>query len=525
MVKKVLSFMFVSLLFVVGVMANSVSTELASQKAQELMTGRIPNFTGTVSSVIPVLYQGKNVYYVVQFTPGGWALISADDNTTPLLGYSDTGAFQLTQQPENVSSFLHGYCQIVNENSISKKVVAAGWDTESSSLLKARSETRSTADITPLITVNWNQTKPFNKYCPSDNAHGQSIVGCVAVAMAQAMSVAQYPARPSGTYSYTSATYGSLSIDYDKEAAYDWSDILSGANNYDDVAHLLYHCGVAINMDYSPSGSGTQSAYISSALRRNFSYSSSVKYYARKSYTGDWEELILNELKNGRAVCIGGYDVKGGYGHCFNLDGYTQGAYHVNWGWGGLNNGYFQLDGLKDNTMNMDYSDPDYQNVVVGIRPPSEKPSDILLSNYSVAEGQPAGTVVGAVTIESEATNPTYTYKLVGDYSIVFHKNLPAPFKIENGNLVTTESLKNSDGPRTVTITATNSQNGGSVTRSFTIQVISSTGIESNTVKNVSTENYYNISGEKLSTPQKGINIVKRIYTDGTTKTEKILNQ
>jgi hypothetical protein len=525
MVKKVLSLLFVSFLFVVGVMANSVSAEMASLKAQELMTSRISNFTGAVSSVVPVQYQGENVYYVVQFTPGGWALISADDNTTPLLGYSDNGVFQLSQQPENVSSFLNGYSQIIKDNSISKKAIAAGWNTESYSLLKARVATRTATDIAPLITVNWNQTKPYNKYCPSDNAHGQSIVGCVAVAMAQAMSVAQYPARPNGIYSYTSATYGSLYIDYDKEAAYNWSNILSGANSYDDVAHLLYHCGVSINMDYGPSSSGTQDKYIVSALQRNFSYSSSVKYYARKNYTGDWEELIQNELKNGRAVCLSGQDIKGGYGHCFNLDGYSNGAYHVNWGWGGANNGYFQLDGLKDNTMNMDYSDANYQSVIVGIRPPSEKPSDILLSNNSVEEEQPAGAIVGAITVESEAVDPIYTYTLVGEYSIVFHKNLPAPFKIDNGNLITTEPLKYSDGPRVVTITATNSQNSGSVSRIFTIQVISSTGIENNTEKEVSTENYYNISGEKLTAPQKGINIVKHVYTDGTIKTEKIFNK
>ena len=523
MVIKRLILSLVCLVPMIGVVADNVSSDVAKQKAQEMMAERVPVFAGTVSSITPVQYHGKNVYYVVQFVPEGWALISADDKSTPLLGYSGTGVFQTEGQPENVSSFLGGYGNIVEKNALEKEEVNSGWAT--GCMAKAKSISKVSSEVSPLIRVNWNQTSPYNKYCPSDNQHGKAIVGCVAVAMAQAMSVDQYPARPSGAYSYTSDNYGSLYIDYDKEAAYDWSHIISSDNvDKDDIAHLLFHCGVSINMDYGKDGSGTQDSYIVTALQRNFSYPKSVAYYARKNYSGDWEELIINELKNGRAVCLSGQDLKGGYGHCFNLDGYSNGAYHVNWGWGGSNNGYFMLDGLKDGTMNMDYSDPYYQSVIVGIRAPSVNPSDIVLSNYTVTEGLPAGAVVGSITVESEASNPAYTYKLVGEYSIVFHKYLTAPFNVVNGNLVTTESLNSAEGNRLVTITATNTQTGASVSRDFTIQVLSSTGVKENLVTTESTVEYYNIAGEKLSTPRKGINIIKHVYADGSSKVEKVYN-
>jgi hypothetical protein len=113
-------------------------------------------------------------------------------------------------------------------------------------------------------------------------------------------------------------------INYDKEPAYNWNNILSGANDRDDVARLLWHCGVAVKMNYGTDGSGTQTSYIPAALQRNFSYPNSVKFYSRKDFSNsDWNDLILNELKAGRAVAYSGYDPKKSYGHCFNLDGYN----------------------------------------------------------------------------------------------------------------------------------------------------------------------------------------------------------
>lgn len=491
---------------------------MASAKAQEIMTQVASNFQGKVASVSPVSYQGQKAYYVVQFVPQGWALISADDTTEPLIGYNTDGKYETNNQPESMVALLDCFSKKIVDRKRALVNQVAGWD--AGSKLYAKSITRAgKEDIEPLIQVKWNQSGSYKKYCPK-NSSGQAIVGCVAVAMAQAMSVAQWPMRPVGEYSYNDPTYGVQYINYDNEPAYNWKAILSGANGNDDVARLLWHCGVSVNMKYGTDGSGTQDYYIATALQRNFSYPKSAKYVKRSTYDGDWDALVYQELSEGRAVCLSGQDLKGGYGHCFNLDGYAGGAYHVNWGWGGQNNGYFMLNGLKDATMNMDYSDPAYQSLIIGIRRPSDKPSDILISNLTVQAGQPAGTVVGTFEVENEAAvPPTYTYKFQGAYNVVTHRYGKAPFTVVDGNLVTTDVLEAKS--YSLTITATD-QNGNSITRTFTIKAVASTGISdvSQNAKEASVC-YYNLQGLQIDKPEKGINLIEYRYADGHRKVVK----
>ena len=447
--------------------AKEVTADKAAEVAVMVLKQRVPGFSGQVGSVDAVSASGSKCYYIVNFTPRGWALIAADDAVNPILGYSSTGTFRKASQPDNLRGWLGNYADEI-QRVIQRKDATRhkGWELPSIATRAAVGE------IAPLIKVNWNQGSPYNKYCPKD-AGGQSVVGCVAVAMAQAVSAMKYPSRPTGEFSYTSPKYGSLYINYDQEPTYNWNDIISGANGKDDVARLLYQCGVAVRMDYGVDGSGTQCSYIATALQRNFSYPTSVKFYSRSSYSGNWKQLIVNELQSGRPVCYSGQDIKKGYGHCFNLDGYDgNNMFHVNWGWGGANNGFFTIDGLKDATMDMDYTA--MQGVVVGIRPPSNGPGNIVLSSTQVKEKQPIGTVVGKITVESEATNPSYTFSVRGPYSIILHKYTEAPFEIVNGELRTTKELNASDGDRRIEITVKNTSNNQELTQAFTISVVSS---------------------------------------------------
>lgn len=495
---------------VMGISAKEVSPQMAASKAVQLMQSRIDDFDGQLASVKAVTYEGLKAYYVVQFAPEGWALISADDTSTPFIGYSEKGVYQTEDQPYNMRAQMGVYGNQIISNAQKYTQQHAEWQTVDG--MSHRAARRADDKIAPLISVTWNQTGAYQKYCPEDGG-SKAVVGCVAVGMAQAMSVAQWPSRPVGEYGYNHQTYGYIYINYDNEPDYNWNNILSGANGKDDVARLLYHCGVAVRMDYSPSGSGTQTSYIPAALQRNFQYPASVKYYIRNNFSDtDWKQLILTEIQEGRAVAYSGHDPKKNYGHCFNLDGYDGNWFHVNWGWGGSNDGYFSLDGLRDNTMDMDYTDG--QGVVIGIRPPSEHPSNITLSNTTVSVDAPVGTVVADVIVESEATNPTYTYTIRGEYSPRTHKYRSVPFTIENDQLITTEAIDPEAGDRTIEITAKNNQNGYEVTRSFTIKVVT-TGIQNVTWTNQQTD-YFTIDGQHLTTPHKGLNIVRQKCADGT---------
>lgn len=489
--------------------AKEVTSDEASQAALRLVQAKVANITG-VETVVPTYHNGEKAYYVVNFAPQGWALISADDKSTPLLGYSAEGKLDMLNVPENMQGWLNLYSEQISENAGLNIKRASGWNTGASIEPMATS-----GAIEALITVNWNQNGKYWKYCPSTASGTKAYVGCVAVSMAQAMSVAQYPPRPQGYNAYTSSSFGDLYCNYDNEPDYDWSNILSGANDYDDVARLLWHCGIAVNMNYGTDGSGAQNGSIASGLKKYFAYPSSVTSYARASYSDtDWKAMILEELTNGRAVCYAATDLTKGYGHAFNLDGYDgSGRFHVNWGWGGSYNGYFLIDNLQDHTMNMYYKDN--HQMVVGIRAPSDDPSDITLSNTSVLEKQPVGTVVGAVTVVSEAANPTYTFEVKGKKGLFGYAS--CPFEVKDGKLVTTEVISASDYVDTVTetsscvvnITATNTA-GASVTRTFTITIKEATGIEEIKAADDSAVEYYNLQGVRVDNPEKGV-FIKRV--------------
>jgi hypothetical protein len=518
MKKKKIVLLIVALL-PLGMQATEVSKERAAATAKALMADRVDGFEGEVQSVKTVWYEGQKAYHVVQFAPAGWMLISADDQSSPLIGYSPDSVFpEEKDMPENMQGQMNWYSDQVVNNARYSGPRHIGWE-EASRPAQAR-RYASADKVEPLIKVNWNQTGSYQKYCPKTN-DGQAVVGCVAVGMAQAMSVAKWPDRPVGNFGYTHPTYGSIYVDYDAEPAYNWSAILSGANSKDDAARLLYHCGVSVKMDYGVDGSGTQTSYIAGALTRNFKYPQSVRYYSRSGWNDDdWRELIITELSEGRAVAYSGSDPKKHYGHCFNLDGFDgSSGFHVNWGWGGHGNGYFQLNGLKDLTMDAVYTDG--QGVIVGVRPPSEKPSNIYLSSNTVAAMKPAGTPVGKISVESEAENPTYEFKVVGEYNVIFHTRMPAPFKVEDGYLVTTEELSMEDGAsRNIEITATNTQNKASVTRHFTIHVTATDGINLvETTPTMVNEEHYTLSGMRVSrADRKGISIIRQRMSDGSSK-------
>lgn len=503
--------------FLLGTLSlGCLAANAAEVSREQAVSIALQKVDGEVASAKVVSYEGQKVYYVVQFAEGGWVLVSADDTTMPVIGYSNEGVYQTEGQPESVSSFMNGLARdVISNKSLGRR--AEGWDKRTVSSRRQASAEK----IEPLIKVNWNQTNPYNYFCPGDGQN-KAVVGCVAVGMAQAMSVAQWPPRPEGEYSYNCEGYGQQYINYDKQPEYDWDAILSGAAMKLPVARLLWHCGVAVNMKYGPDGSGTQDSYIASALKRNFQYPQSVKYYSRKGFQGsddDWKELILNELRAGRAVAYSGSDPNSDYGHCFNLDGFDGEFFHVNWGWGGTNNGNFPLTGLKDAKMGYTYTEG--QSVIVGIRPPSEKPSDITLSATQVQGGQPEGTYVCDVLVESEATNPTYEYELKGKYSVISHKYLAAAFKVEDNKLYTTKSL-NENTTQEVTIKATNVQNKGTVERTFKITVTSGpAGVTEVNADNLSSRQYFSLSGSRLNEPGKGVTIIRQRTTDGKVHTIK----
>lgn len=278
-------------------------------------------------------------YYVFNSGDGeGFVIVSGDDEMTELVGYSATGRFDSSNVPQNMQSWLDGYARYVEQ-------VQSGELTGYKQALKA-----GTPVVSPLVKTQWNQDAPFNNLCPADRRYEgrpTSYSGCVATAMAQVMNYWQWPVQGKGTNSYYSEAAGkTLFVNFTK-STYDWANMRENYNGHytttegEAVARLMYDCGVAVLMNYSYEGSGAQDTEVPVALAEHFGYKSQV-YYRNAYSTSGFLALIKNELDNERPVLFSGQGTAGG--HEYVVDGYDNNNFlHVNWGWGGLSDGYYDM--------------------------------------------------------------------------------------------------------------------------------------------------------------------------------------
>jgi hypothetical protein len=307
------------------------------------------------------------VYYIFNKSEGGYVIVSGELKTVPILAYSYDGFANVTN-PESNPAFMwwmqiyEDQINYIRENNLSA-VPEAG-------VLRAKLENgediglHQAKDVAPLMSTTWNQGCGYNAQCPADGAGpcGRAYTGCVATAMAQVIRYLEWPVNGVGNKCYTHYTYGELCADF-SAATYDYSTMPNGSGNAE-VAELMYHCGVSVNMGYSPTGSGAYSHDVVTALRNNFNYKNAV-ILGKSSYTDDvWNKILRNEIDNNRPMYYAGSGGAGG--HAFVFDGY-QGLnyFHINWGWGGAYNGYFYCSDLTPGS----YSFNNSQRVIIGTIP------------------------------------------------------------------------------------------------------------------------------------------------------------
>lgn len=474
--KKFLSVSAVSLFLCAAVPAFGyvIAPEVAKTTADKLLS-LDSDFVGAgEATVTTVAEDGTPAYYVIEYNAGGWAIVSAQSSSKPLIAYNPTGKYEV---PEPMQAVLDANKQrIVAEAENNADYQHIGWSRAAQR--KPAAEPVSTPDVAPLIKVNLNQSAPFNDQCPT--VSGQHVlVGCVAVGMGQAMMVARYPERPVGSYSYTDATVGYLSIDYDAQQPYDWNAMYAAetTGNYSEIARLLYHCGVSVRMQYGIDGSGAYSVDIAPALTRNFQYDSELIRYVRKSNYSreEWISLLLDELVLGRAVIYGGDN--GEAGHCWNVDGWKQATqmFHVNWGWGGYGNSYFDIEAMEDQYQGMSF--PYNNDAIVGVGAPTTAPYGLNLSTTSIPLGAAAGVALADVVVLCEDESAVFSFTVEGPEGLF--GRVASPYRVENMKLVSTETITDAAKFKYALITVTNTATGESLTREFTLQLNSGGSVAS----------------------------------------------
>lgn len=288
----------------------------------------------------------------------GFTIVSGDDRLPEIVGYSSQGSYDENNLPEGFVSFMKAYQNLYNKVNLGDAEALKNLAEIKAWRNKKNASAASTSAVAPLLgNIEWDQTSPYNNMCPRYDSVHVAATGCVATAMAQVMAYYKYPKQLKADIPGYVNRWNGIPMEIPtitrEEGVYDWDNMLPKYNKEanatqqqkDAVAKLMYHCGAAVQMNYGPESAASVSA---SKLAKYFGYDADLMMdLSRSTFSLDkWMQIIDTELAAGRPVLYGGQASDGG--HQFICDGKDgEGLYHINWGWSGSQNGYFDLSLLN----------------------------------------------------------------------------------------------------------------------------------------------------------------------------------
>lgn len=289
-------------------------------------------------------------FYIFNRQGGGFVIVSALDAACPVLGYSLDHEFGTgDDMPANLAEWLDLYRQQIRERRQSGKAATAD---ELARWREVTQATRAVPNSIELNTANWGQGAPYNGLCPLDSDGKKTIAGCVAIAISQVVYYHRHPNAGTGTlpsYAKNGITIPKVVLghqyQYDK-MLHKYKGATYTQEQSDAVARLVYDIAVMAQASF---GSSSTSASTSSAvprLRTYFGYDQGMIRYAR-NYLDDtgWKSMLKEEIGNSYPVIFSATSSSSGGGHAFVVDGYdSSDRFHINWGWNGSSNGYYQLN-------------------------------------------------------------------------------------------------------------------------------------------------------------------------------------
>ncbi len=347
---------------------NKYSIELQDPSAYKLIASSNDIFSN---------FTQNPTFYIYNFPQEGWVIVAGDDIARPILAYSKEGSYSLENLHDNAKYWLEQYdltiSEAVKQGTSQSEKIANEW-------LVARNPKKraSLLDevVPPLIKTKWGQWMPYNDLCPYDEeAKSRVLTGCVATSMAQIMNYWNFPENGIGEKTYTHPKYGELYADFEN-ITYDWENMTneynqnSTAEQIQAVATLMYHCGVAVSMNYGVEVSLAYESYMVSSLKIYFMYDDSIKIVHRSNYDDNtWTDILKKNLDNSQPMEYAGFSAGGG--HSFICDGYdTDGRFHFNLGWGGQVDGYYDITNFYFNQR---------QSATINIRPSKGAKSQVAL--------------------------------------------------------------------------------------------------------------------------------------------------
>ncbi len=378
--------------------ATLSATPLTPEEALSRAMGNAP---ARVALILPISNPSLSFTYNINKKPAlyvfttekSFLMVSADDAVTPILGYSNTSTFDPNDIPDGLKWYLEvrgAEIKAAAENNSGKAEIYAPADRKK---------------IEPLLKTTWKQGNPFNMYAPYVG-DTQCPIGCVSIAMSQVMNYFKWPEKGIGSHSYswtpTGGTAQTLSFNY-ADNPYNWDEML---NDYSDdnateaqklaVATLAYGNAVSVNTKFGASASSAGANEICRAYVNVFDYSITSRFAEHKYFTAEeWNDMIYqNLLSSGPTPYAGTND---GGGHAFVVDGYnTDGYFHVNWGWGGVSDGYYLINNLLPGTQGTGGTSGGYnfgESIVLDMKKPApdDKLAVVMVNQGGLKVTSPGG--------------------------------------------------------------------------------------------------------------------------------------
>lgn len=386
--------------------------------------------------------------------------------------------------------------------------------------------------VVPMLNVKWGQYAPYNTLCPKVEEKSTA-AGCVALAAAQMMTRHRSPAHLEGEVFYTTPTYG-IRIQEDlEERTIDWTmlDADTQSDRYTQwAAQLIYITGIIAQTDYCPETSTAAMGQLATGLKEHCAFDTDMTIPKRECHTAEeWQTMICDELRHGRPVVMSASDPVFG-AHSFVIDGMKPDTengngmlFHINWGWNGKHNGYYPLTSLAPGN----YSFTEEQRIITHCQPDDGR-KDIpcwLECAATMSRTSIAADETGDITLQLSFDNRScmtfdgsFTAALIdedGKKTAVGKKTYIrdiTPFHSTRANITFTPpatagryTLRVSVSPLG-SFTDYNAYLAGDTTLTVTAPTRITTAYGT---ANAKPDGIYNIKGQPLATPQKGINIIR----------------
>lgn len=383
-------------------MKDAARTAINKVRAQK----QLPVVLGEITEL-----HKTNATTILGFENGGFAVIANDDLMPEVLGVSDA-RFSGTANP-NFQWWLKAVNEVCEAHAKSGAAYASG-------SVPTPAELGFEPRVDAIVKAEWDQEAPYSNFCPRNKYNQRCLTGCVATALSQVLYTHRTPIdghgtrtnnksyssyqNPNGSYEDVTFTYDGFVPDYDNMIDLYTSGPKAGQyteTQANAVAELMLACGVAVVMNYASDGSGAFTNDAADGMIQLMGITT-ADFKERDYYSdAEWMTMVYEELAGGHAMYYSAVDSNPwtGGGHAFVCDGYDEnGKVHINWGWSGEDNGFYNINLL--NPGNYEFSQ--YQDFIRGLWDPNEQSGSLDLITLSFEDVQP-GTLKELITDENLA--------------------------------------------------------------------------------------------------------------------------